>query len=120
METMKAYSSSQALTVEAFKNRPSSLPSTDENYVHPTSEDVKSIRNILGLSQVGLAKLLGVTYNEKKGSNTVRKWETSEESKEHRKISYAAWRLLLLASGVITEQDIRSEADMYKIDSTVK
>lgn len=72
-----------------------------DNYRQPTPEQIKALRTYLGLSQIAFAKLVGVTYKEGKGSQTIRKWETPEGQTEHRKIPYSAWRLLLIAAGLI-------------------
>jgi DNA-binding transcriptional regulator YiaG len=114
MENNKYYSNTEPMTIMAFKNRPCSLKKTDPNFKQPTAKEVKMLRNLIGFSQAALAKLLGVTYNPAKGSTTVRKWETDESEKEHRPINYAAWRLLLVASNVITGTDLESEVSSLK------
>lgn len=58
---------------------------------------------MLGMSQNDLAKLVGVTWNAKKGSTAVRKWETATVKPEHRTIKYAEWRGLLVHAGVVNE-----------------
>lgn len=73
----------------------------NDGYCPPTPEQIKELRIHLGLSQNAFAKLVGVTYKEGKGSQTIRKWETPEGQTEHRKIPYSAWRLLLIAAKLI-------------------
>ena len=64
-------------------------------YTPPTPEDLAFIMDINGWSQIDVAKLVGASYSQKHGSTTVRKWCSPKGSKEHRQISYPAWRLLL-------------------------
>ena len=73
----------------------------DEGFCLPTPEQIKALRIYLGLPQVAFAKIVGVTYREDKGSQTVRKWETSIDKKEHRTISYSAWRLFLVENHIV-------------------
>ena len=99
-EDIKQYNANPAASIAAFRNRPCSLPANDQQYIPPTPDDVKMLRQLMGLSQAGLAKFLGVAYNAK-GSNTVRKWETKTDNKEHRQINYASWRLMLIGAGCV-------------------
>lgn len=78
-----------------------SLNRFDEGFRPPAPEQIKALRIYLGLSQTAFAKIVGVTYKESKGSQTVRKWETSIEKKEHRAISYSAWRLFLVENNIV-------------------
>lgn len=118
METKIFYSNTVPKTVMAFRNRPCALKKSDPSFEQPSAAEVRALRNLLGCSQVGLAKILGVTYNVKKGSQTVRKWETSEDSKEHRPINYAAWRLMLIAAGVISSSDLIDEVSAQSSNVT--
>lgn len=115
METPAIYQAGTPVTVEAFKNRPCALPKENEGYIAPTPQEVKSLRQLLKLSQRGLAKLLGVSYSDEKGSPTVRKWETGEDKASHRAINYASWRLMLLTAEVIKEDDIQKEVAEYRL-----
>ena len=92
-------------TLEAFRNHPSALPYTAPGFRLPTPQELKQLRNIAGWSQTQIAKLVGAPFQPKKGSTTVRKWQTDANHREHREIPYAAWRLLLLYAGVVTVQD---------------
>lgn len=100
------YAAGEAQTVEAMRNRPCSLHPTNPAYIKPTPDDVRTVRRLARLSQRQAAMLVGVQFNHK-GSNTVRKWETAEDSAEHREISSTAWRQLLYAAGVVSfEEDL--------------
>lgn len=90
------------VTLSAFKGLPSSLKFITGEYIPPTPTQIKALRHIMGWSQTDVAKLVGVSFNHK-GSTAVRKWETATDKKEHNKISYSAWRGMLLAAGVVTE-----------------
>ena len=87
--------------IEAFRLLPSVRMKADSGYLPPTPEQVKLIRNYLGLSQTACAKLTGANFTPEKGSTTVRKWETSTESNNHKPIPYSAWRLMLVAAKVV-------------------
>ncbi|MCF2909975.1 helix-turn-helix domain-containing protein [Pseudoalteromonas sp. DL2-H2.2] len=88
-------------TIEGFANLPSARRFDSGEYEPPTPEQIKALRQLLGYSQNDLAKLVGVTWNAKKGSTAVRKWETAEGKSEHRTISYAQWRGMLVTAGVV-------------------
>lgn len=89
-------------SLDAFKNRPCSLPYCHPDYRPPTPEEVTALIKLAGWSQRETALITGVNYNPKKGSTIVRRWRAPEESAEHRAIPYAAWRLLLEQAGVVT------------------
>ena len=89
-------------TLEAFTNRHCTLRYDDPQYQPPEPEEVAALIAIMGWSQNDVAKKTGVKWDWKKGSSTVRRWKTSKSSREHRDIPYAAWRLLLLESGVVS------------------
>jgi DNA-binding transcriptional regulator YiaG len=101
MSEIKAIYDGQSvpLTVEAFKNRPCGLGVEHPDFVLPTPQEIKSLRILMGFSQVDLAKLVGVSWNSK-GASSVRKWETIE-GKEKRSISPSAWQLMLLKVGLV-------------------
>lgn len=73
---------------------------TSPAFEQPTPDQVDALIKGMGWSQNDVAKLVGVAYNPKKGSTTVRKWRASTDSPEHRAIPYAAWRLMLLEAGL--------------------
>lgn len=116
----------EPLSLEDFKALPCILLFTDPDFVEPTHLEVKSLIRLAGLSQSRVAKITGmkVQYHAKlpvpdiestaitdepartaKGSNTVRRWLLPHDNTNSRQIPYAAWRLLLLHSGVITLDD---------------
>jgi hypothetical protein len=76
-------------------NRACCLLYVNEGYKPPTPEEVRYLQRLNGWSQIDMAKLVGVSFNEKSGSTTIRKWCSPLNSKEHRAIPYSAWRLLL-------------------------
>lgn len=113
-------------SLEDFKALPCILLFTDPDFIEPTHIEVKSLIRLAGLSQSRVAKITGmkVQYHAKqptsdplpaavteepaqtaKGSNTVRRWLLPHDNTNSRQIPYAAWRLLLLHSGVITLDD---------------
>jgi len=94
------------LTVEAFKNRRCGLGIEHQDFVLPTPQEIKSLRNLLRFTQIDLAKLTGVKWTREKGSSAVRKWETTE-GKEMRSISPSAWQLMLLKAGLITIEPVK-------------
>ncbi|MBJ7539879.1 helix-turn-helix domain-containing protein [Marinomonas transparens] len=76
-----------------------------EGFVYPSPDEIKAIRLYLELSQIDVAKLVGATFKEGKGSQTIRKWETEEGKTEHRKIPYSVWRLLLIETGIVKVEE---------------
>ena len=103
-DKIPVYESGNSLpvTLDAFRNRPCGLPYSHENYRPPEPSEVKALVKLMGWSQSNVAKLVGVTYNPKKGSTTVRKWQTDKGSAEYREIPYSAWRHLLVCARVVT------------------
>ena len=97
------------LTIEAFKNRPCGLGIEHPDFVRPTPQEVKGLRNLLGFSQVDVAKLTGVKWNDK-GASSVRKWETVE-GKEMRSILPSSWQLMLLKAGLIVIEPVKINYD---------
>ena len=100
METKPSYSNSSPKTLEAFRNRNCSLLFTDPSYEPPSPEDIDMLINLAGWSKKRASEIAGVVYNPK-GSSALYKWRTAIGSTEHRKIPYAAWRLMLLYAGVV-------------------
>lgn len=74
---------------------------SDNRFEHPTASEVKELRKLCNLTQIDVAKIVGVSYT-KRGSSTVAKWETCEIKQDHRRIPYSAWRLLLLELEIVT------------------
>lgn len=92
-------------SLAVFKGRRCARPYSDPSYSLPSPVEVDALIKLMGWSQSDVAKLLGVTYNPKKGSSTVRKWRADPSSKDYRQIPYSAWRLLLLYAGVVSLDD---------------
>ncbi len=112
-EITKIYSSSVAITVEAFQNRPCSLPAIHPDYVPPTPQEVKSLRHLIGYSQADLG-LLGNKAVTSKGCSAVRKWESALGSSEYRPMDYCLWRLMLYIAGVASIDDDISSLKQFK------
>lgn len=91
-------------TLQAFRNRPCSLPFWDPAYKPPEPEEVDALIKAAGWSQRIAAMIVGVDFSEK-GSTTIRKWRTPRAKSEHRQIPYSAWRLFLEYAGVVTVED---------------
>jgi hypothetical protein len=90
------------LTLKEMKTWPSARLYTDPRYVQPSPEQLKQLQLFAGWSQTDVASLAGVVFDPDKGSSTVRRWRAPVKNSQHRDISYAAWRLLLIHAGVVT------------------
>lgn len=101
METHAQYSVPGVIGRNDLACRPCCKVFDDPAYVPPTPEEVDGLIKLAGWSQSDVAKLVGVGFNPKKGSTTVRKWRSPVVSVEHRDIPYSAWRLLLLYAGIV-------------------
>ena len=103
METQPIYDAgnSAPVSLDVLKRRDCARLFVDPAYKPPTAAEIKALIKLAGWSQNDVAKLVGVSYDPAKGSQTVRKWQTDETKPEHRPISYAAWRLLLIHAGVV-------------------
>lgn len=93
------------LTLEALRNRPCALPFTDENYTPPTPQEIDQLIKLAGWSQNDAAKLIGVSWDTKRGSSTIRKWKTEDANNTSRGIPYSAWRLMLIYAGVVAPEE---------------
>ena len=91
-----------------FQREPFCRVSTDEEYDMPEGKDLRFLRKIFELTQVDVAKILGVQWNSK-GSSTVSKWEVERNKFDHRQIPYSAWRLLLITLNVVAVEDYERE-----------
>lgn len=107
METTAIYNTGGALpdSLAVFRNRPCALPFGNPAYAPPTPHEVDRLIKLAGWSQSGVARLVGVTYNAKKGSSTIRKWRANIDKDDYREIPYSAWRLMLLYAGVVSIED---------------
>ena len=92
------------VTIEAFKNSPCSLHWTDDNYRPPSADEIKSLQKLAGWSSRDMGFLTGNTFTEK-GCNAARRWKLPEGHADHKNVSWAMWRLLLQAAGVVTVDD---------------
>jgi len=86
----------------ALKNRACVKLCFEEGYQPPEPEEVKALFALSGINKKDWAALLGVTYNEKRGSTTLRKWAMRRESADYRQIPYSAWRLMLIYTNVVS------------------
>lgn len=93
-------------SLEQLKALPSALPYCHPNYKAPTPSEVDAVIRLGGLSQRQAALVTGVR-NTVKGSPTIRRWKSHEDSEQHREIPYAAWRLLLEYAGVASAEQTR-------------
>jgi len=85
--------------LEVIRSRACALPFADENYIPPTSEEVRLLISAAGWSQREAAMIVGVSYSIQKGSPTIRKWKSPVGTASHREIPYASWRLFLIHAG---------------------
>lgn len=88
-------------TLDAFSNKDCSRLFVDECYVTPTPDEIDQLIKLAGWSQNDAAKLVGVKWDVKKGSSTIRKWKSDKSKKDNRPIPYSAWRLMLIYAGVV-------------------
>ena len=100
-ESHAGYSDTLPQTLDAFKNRNCARRYTDPAYRPPEPDEVNQLIILCGWSQNDAAKLVGVKWDPKKGSSTIRKWKSDKAKKDHREIPYSAWRLLLIYAGVV-------------------
>ena len=100
-EQKPTYSTSSSLpqSLDAFRNLPSS--SHFESWQAPEPEHIKALIELSGLNRRQWAALLGVSYSEKHGSTTIRKWCMNKTAKDYREIPFSTWRLMLIYAGVI-------------------
>jgi hypothetical protein len=104
METVPIYDVGGSLpaSLKAFSNRPCALPFNHPAYMPPSPQEVDSLIKLAGWSQSKAAALIGVSFNPKKGSSTIRKWRAKPDSDDARAIPYSAWRLMLLYARVVS------------------
>ena len=112
-QTRSGYGCATAVALEAFRDRPCSLPKTHPDYLPPTTQEVKSLRNLLGFPQAMLGDFWGKSYHLK-DCKAARHWETTIESKEHNPIDHCALQLMLLAAGVISIDERIASSFGYK------
>lgn len=68
----------------------------DENFHNPEPEDIRTVIRMLALTADQIAALVGV-----RDGRAVRRWLAPASSFTHAKITYSAWRLLLLEAGLV-------------------
>lgn len=81
-------------SLDSFRGRACVLPAHDPNWIAPTTDDVAGVIKLAGWTPETISKILG--------SEDVTMAKTKGDKQE---VSYPAWRLLLLHSGVISCQD---------------
>lgn len=95
--------------LDAFKNLPCS--NHFESWQAPEPEQVAALISLSGMNRRQWASLLGVSYSEKHGSSTIRKWCMRKEAKDFREVPFSTWRLMLIYAGVIKpENDVLAVA----------
>jgi hypothetical protein len=103
-EKKATYKVGDGPTLDDLRDLPCALPFADTGYKHPTPAQVDALIKAAGWSQNDAAKIVGVNFNPTKGSTTIRKWRTASRYEESRAIPYSAWRLMLIAAGVVKEE----------------
>jgi len=92
------------LKPKALSARRCCLPYSDHRYRSPTAHEIESLISIAGWSQTEFADIVGVSTSSR-GSSTIRRWKCDPLSDSYREIPYAAWRLALFESGLISLED---------------
>lgn len=94
--------------IASFVKRKCCLLKDEPEYSPPSSRDVRDLINLNSWSYADVAKLVGVAFNKKGSSPTVQRWCIEESSRDHRKIPYSAWRLLLAYSQIVAVNRIEA------------
>lgn len=68
----------------------------EENFRIPEPEDIRAVIAMLDLTADQVAALVGV-----RDGRAVRRWLAADSSSTHAKITYSAWRLLILEAGLV-------------------
>lgn len=87
-----------------FKRQPYAQTFNSGKFLKPTPNEIREVRVFFGLTQVDVAKVLGATWDLRRGSSTIGKWESKVGTAEHRSIPYSAWRLLLIHVGIVESE----------------
>lgn len=90
----------ESVTLTQIRSWKCCRPYTDPEYVEPTAQQVRLLLEFTGWSQTDAAKIIGVSYSTKNGSEVIRRYK-SENPGRHRQIAYAPWRLLLIHAGIV-------------------
>jgi len=75
----------------------------DENFRIPEPKDIRIVIDLLALTADQVAALVGV-----RDGRAVRRWLAPASSATHAKITYSAWRLLLLEVGLVRMRSKRT------------
>lgn len=78
-------------------------PYSSKKYKAATRNDIATLIDREQWSELDVANMVGVQFDPEKGrgSTTVKNWLRPEGSNAHRKITYAAWRLMLINAGLV-------------------
>lgn len=98
--------------LEAFAGHPCVLPYCHPDYRAPTPGEVSALIKLKGWSQRETSLIVGVSHT-KKGSSTVRRWQTAADTPEFRAIPYAAWRILLEHAEIVTVDEALIAFELY-------
>lgn len=98
-------------SLQAFANLPCALSYIEPGYMPPEPEQIKALLDLSGLNRRQWAEVLGVTYSDKHGSTTIRKWCMDKSAKDYREIPYSTWRFMLAVVGII---DPRMDAEKVR------
>ena len=84
-----------------FQEQPNAQTFHSGKFLKPTPQEIREVRLFFDVTQVAMAKIVGVAWDAKQGSATVGSWEAIVGTKQHRSIPYSAWRLFLIHVGVV-------------------
>ena len=89
-------------TMAEMAHRPCTRRFSDPGYIPPTWSDLRDLMALMGWQGADVAAITGAASTAKAGSRTVRRWTADpDKTQEARNIPYAAWRLLLIESGIV-------------------
>ena len=88
-----------------FKKQPYAQTFASGKFLKPTPAEIREIRKFFKLTQVDVAKILGASWDLKRGSATVGSWESPVGTNDHRSMPYSAWRLLLIHVGLVEREE---------------
>jgi hypothetical protein len=86
-------------TQQAEPDKATLLPFNDPEYREPSWQDLRAVIQHLGWTGSQVGEFTGV------GSRTVRKWTSPPDTSNHSPVPFAAWRLLLIAAGLVEAPD---------------
>ena len=89
-------------TLAAFQALPCTRFFTDpRGYAEPSPWQVRQLVRLTGWSIAQVAKITGAAVNDKTASSKVRSWMAPPMAKNHQKIPYGAWVMLLLEAKLL-------------------